>query len=120
MYFTYLVEVFPNVECGVARLVEYSRPSLRLNMLLPVRTTAATTHWVVECEMIVLVLPTKYWCPTWTTYWGSDELWEIDHFLSTMNMVRTYGTGHEGAQNTAYQPTHGDVNPVASQGVKQF
>jgi hypothetical protein len=37
-----------------------------------------------------------------------------------MNMVRTYGTGHEGAQNTAYQPTHGDVNTEASQGVKQF
>jgi len=41
---TYLIEVFPSVESGVASLVQQGWPCLWLHMLLPVRTTAATTH----------------------------------------------------------------------------
>ena len=41
---TYLIEVFPSIESGVACLVEQGWPCLWLHMLLPVRTTAATSH----------------------------------------------------------------------------
>jgi len=44
---TYLIEVFPCVESGVASLVQQGWPCLWLHMLLPVRTAAATTHRVI-------------------------------------------------------------------------
>lgn len=87
---TYLIDVFPSIESGVACLVEQGWPCLRLNMLLPVRTTATTTHWIVDCVMIVLVLSTKYRCPTGTTNWSSDELWQNSSILTLLN--RSFST----------------------------
>ena len=64
---TYHVEVLSSIECLIALLLKVCYECVFLGRLLPGATAAVAGQWVVDSAIVVNIIPSQNWWPTWTT-----------------------------------------------------